>query len=147
MIQPFSKAISLHDRDRQTLRTPLSLLPHRPNTKPMADTMPREPDRNKEPRKEPTNFVARFRFSGQISNRATFFLPKCGFSGYSIPPNQLFQHFPTPTGGCAMWHDSKKLPKIGIVQHLRDTETYRSGRKHASIARKRAQGPATYALS
>lgn len=90
----------LHDRDRQTLRTPLSLLPHRPNTKPMADTMPREPARNKEPRKEPTNFVARFRFSGQISNRATFFLPKCGFSGYSIPPNQLFQHFPTPTGGC-----------------------------------------------
>ena len=41
----------------------------------------------------------------------------------------------------------QKLPKIGIVQHLRDTETYRSGRKHASIARKRAQGPATYALS
>lgn len=60
--------------------------------------MPREPARNKKPRKEPTNFVARFRFSGQISNRATFFLPKCGFSGYSIPPNQLFQHFPTPTG-------------------------------------------------
>lgn len=61
--------------------------------------MPREPARNKKPRKEPTNFVARFRFSGQISNRATFFLPKCGFSGYSIPPNQLFRHFPTPTGG------------------------------------------------
>lgn len=34
--------------------------------------MPREPARNKKPRKEPTNFVARFRFSGQISNRATF---------------------------------------------------------------------------
>lgn len=30
-------------RDRQTLRTPLSLLPHRPNTKLMADTMPRKP--------------------------------------------------------------------------------------------------------
>ena len=33
----------LHDRDWQTLRTPLSLLPHRPNTKLMADTMPRKP--------------------------------------------------------------------------------------------------------
>lgn len=33
----------LHDRDRQALRTPLSLLPHRPNTKLMADTMPRKP--------------------------------------------------------------------------------------------------------
>lgn len=33
----------LHDRDRQALRTPLSLLPHRPNTKPMTDTMPRKP--------------------------------------------------------------------------------------------------------
>ena len=32
-----------HDRDRQTLRTPLSLLPHRPNTKLAADTMPQEP--------------------------------------------------------------------------------------------------------
>ena len=33
----------LHDRDRQALRTPLSLSPHRPNTKLMADTMPQEP--------------------------------------------------------------------------------------------------------
>lgn len=33
----------LHDRDRQTLRTPLSLSPHRPNTKLAADTMPQEP--------------------------------------------------------------------------------------------------------
>lgn len=33
----------LHDRDRQTLRTPLSLLPHRPNTKLIADTIPRKP--------------------------------------------------------------------------------------------------------
>ncbi len=33
----------LHDRDRQALRPPLSLLPHRPNTKPMTDTMPRKP--------------------------------------------------------------------------------------------------------
>lgn len=33
----------LHDRDRQTLRTPLSPSPHRPNTKLAADTMPQEP--------------------------------------------------------------------------------------------------------
>ena len=33
----------LHDRDRQALRPPLSLLPHRPNTKLAADTMPQEP--------------------------------------------------------------------------------------------------------
>ena len=33
----------LHDRDRQALRPPLSLSPHRPNTKLMADTMPRKP--------------------------------------------------------------------------------------------------------
>lgn len=33
----------LHDRDRQALRPPLSLSPHRPNTKLAADTMPQEP--------------------------------------------------------------------------------------------------------
>ena len=92
----------LHDRDRQTLRTPLSLLPHRPNTKPMADTMPREPARNKEPRKEPTNFVARFRFSGQISNRATFFLPKCVFPTYFIPPQTGFFGTFLQLRGCTM---------------------------------------------
>ena len=62
--------------------------------------MPREPARNKEPRKEPTNFVERFRFSGQISNRATFFLPKCGFPAYFIPPNRLSRHFRATTGVC-----------------------------------------------
>lgn len=33
----------LHDRDRQALRPPLSLSPHRPNTKLAADTMSQEP--------------------------------------------------------------------------------------------------------
>lgn len=53
-----------------------------------------------DPRKGTTNFVARFRFSGQISNHATFLLPKCGFSTYSIPPNWVFRHFPMTTGVC-----------------------------------------------
>ena len=118
MIQPFSKASPLHDRDRQTLRTPLSLLPHRPNTKPMADTMPREPARNKEPRKEPTNFVARFRFSGQISNRATFFLPKCVFPTYFIPPKPVFSALFCNYGGARCSTIPKKQPKNGIVRHL-----------------------------
>ena len=32
-------------------------------------------------------------FLVQISNRATFFLAKCGFHTYSIPPNQLFSTY------------------------------------------------------
>ena len=135
MIQPFSKAISLHNRDRQTLRTPLSLLPHRPNTKPMADTMPREPARNKEPRKEPTNFVARFRFSGQISNRATFFLPKCVFPTHFIPPNWVFRHFSATTGVCDVARFQKTAEKWNRATFT-ECGTCQSGRNHAIMARK-----------
>lgn len=74
-----------------------------------------------DPRKGTTNFVARFRFSGQISNHATFLLPKCGFSTYSIPPNWVFRHFPMTTGVCDVARFQKR-PKIGIVQHLRDIQ-------------------------
>lgn len=96
--------------------------------------MPREPARNKKPRKEPTNFVARFRFSGQISNRATFFLPKCGFSGYSIPPNQLFQHFPTPTGVRDVARFQKTAEKWNRVTFT-ECRTCRNRRNHVTMAR------------
>ena len=46
-----------------------------------------------------TILVARFRFSSQISNRATYFLMKYGFLGYSIPPNCVVQRLSTTTGG------------------------------------------------
>ena len=83
--------------------------------------MPREPARNKEPRKEPTNFVARFRFSGQISNRATFFLPKCGFPTYFIPPNRLSRHFRATTGVCDVARFQKTAEKWNRAT-FRDTE-------------------------
>lgn len=65
-----------------------------------------------DPRKGTTNFVARFRFSGQISNHATFLLPKCGFSTYSIPPNWVFRHFPMTTGVCDVARFQKMTEKM-----------------------------------
>lgn len=96
--------------------------------------MPREPARNKKPRKEPTNFVARFRFSGQISNRATFFLPKCGFSGYSIPPNQLSRHFRVTTGVCDVARFQKTAEKWNRVTFT-ECRTCRNRRNHVTMAR------------
>ena len=95
------------ERDRLTVQTPsLQRTPCRKN-------LPRDED----PRKETTNFVARFRFSGQISNRATFFLPKCGFPPIPYPPNRFFRHFSATTGV----HDVARFQKTaenGIVRHL-----------------------------
>ena len=97
--------------------------------------MPREPARNKKPRKEPTNFVARFRFSGQISNRATFFLPKCGFPTHFIPPNRLSRHFRTSTGVCDVARFQKTAEKWNRAT-FRECRTYRNRRKHAIMPRK-----------
>lgn len=97
--------------------------------------MPRKPARNKKPRKEPTNFVARFRFSGQISNRATYFLSKCVFLGYFIPSNRLFRHFPITTGVCDVARFQKTAENRNRATFT-GHRTCQSGRNHAPMARK-----------
>lgn len=97
--------------------------------------MPREPARNKKPRKEPTNFVARFRFSWQISNRATFFLSKHDSPTYFMPPNRLFRHFRASTGVCDVARFQKTAEKWNRATFT-GHRTCQSGRRHATMARK-----------
>ena len=87
------------------------------------------------PRKKTTNFVARFRFSGQISNRATFFLPKCGFPAYSIPPNRFFRHFRATTGVCDVARFQKMTEKWNRATFT-ECRTCRNRRNHVTMARK-----------
>lgn len=91
-------------------------------------------------RKEPTNFVARFRFSGQISNRATFFLPKCGFPTYFIPPNRLSRHFRATTEVCDVARFQKTAGKWNRATFT-GHRTYRNGRDHAIMAKNTSKAP------
>ena len=93
-----------------------------------------------DPRKGTTNFVARFRFSGQISNHATFLLPKCGFSTYFIPPNWVFRHFPMTTGVCDVARFQKTAENWNRATFT-GHRTYRNGRDHAIMAKNTSKAP------
>lgn len=96
--------------------------------------MPREPARNKKPRKEPTNFVARFRFSGQISNRATFFLPKMRFSHLFHTPEPAFPTLSRDYGGVRCSTIPKTAEKWNRVTFT-ECRTCRNRRNHVTMAR------------
>ena len=69
-----------------------------------------------------------------------FFLPKCGFPTYFIPPNRLSRHFRATTGVCDVARFQKTAGKWNRATFT-GHRTYRNGRDHAIMAKNTSKAP------